>query len=860
MISPHSTGSPRRLALVAALVALAGCYEGNEAPEVADTPHPDAAPDPGDGGIGPPDADGADAATPDAGPMPCAADEDCPGYCAADRICRPAAERPVFAWPADGLVRAGAARFDLAPGYLEPWSDRAGPDCPENRPGVFDGDRLTPAPADPCRDGFDDADGDGVLDAVWLAGFGLDRPARGIDERRPPEGRVVLLTRDRTAYLLVTLDVYAVDTARLAELVDRVARRIGLPASAIAVHATGTRTGPDAVGLWGPSLSASGEAGARALRDALDGRSGLLGEMPQQSGVDAGWWAALPSRVAAAARQAAAAAGPVSVRHARAALPVEAPRFEGSIALPDADADGVANDGDDLAAWRAAPPPLAWDERLPGAVDAAARIVSLDAVDTGRPRVLLAGWSAAPAAAPRAAALLDADHPGAVRARLEAAFPEAIALWLTGAAADTFRAGAGAFVPAMHPDGGFAGPDGQPVDALDEAAPADDPPDALGALITERLLAALAEAPPAPAALSLSQRFAWVPITNPRVGVAARLGLLPHLRDWLRRRVPTDAWVDGANTPACGGLGCLRYRLDLLDLGPVALLTTPGALDRAYVDGRLDTRLPLGDGRNLDDLDLDGLPDARDDDIRFTGRAGDVEVMVTVAGPANPQRFPAIGGLGGEGLWIIGRTNGGLGSLRGPVEFVDAFEGQLEPLAALAAQDPGRPLCGSSHPCAGALTIGELVERTRAAQPALLADIPGSRELRLASAPPPGGPHPWRIEAPDGAVRAEGERLVLGPRDRAFTTDVDLVAAGVQPGDRLVLTLAEPGFAMPHVVAEVVPIELRRHPNIGDTWRAVAPAGGDLVYNTACELLYAGPCPTRRAVLDDPNVGLPRTP
>lgn len=848
------------------LALAAGCYEQNERPTLteidgaADRPdasdgfEPDAAPS-GDAG---PDVD----VDPD--PPACTDDDECaPGYCAGDGTCQPAADGIDFPVEMDDLPRAGAARFDLLPDYLEPWHDAAGPDCPENRPGVFDGDRLTPTPDDPCRDGFDDLDGDGRFDAVWMAGAGLDRPARGIDEARPPEGRVVLFTRGGAVFVWVTLDVYALDAARGAALTERVSRRLGISPERIALHATGNRTGPDAVGLWGPSLSASGEPGARRLRDDLIDQRGLFAELPQQSGVDPAWFSALPGRIAAAVRQAAGEVGQISLREARAELPLQAPRYEGAIELPDADGDGVINDGADLAAWRTALPPIARDDRLPPSGDATLRLLALDAVDGG-PRVLLASWSAAPDTLPAARALLDADYPGAVRDLLEQRFPGAVAVWLTGAAGDSFRAGGGARIPLELPDGAFAGPDGEPVDDPRVAAAADDPPAALGAMIVDRLLAALGEAPRQAADFELTQRYAWVPLTNPRMGLAARLDMLPHLRDWLRQRVPTDAWVDGQSVPGCGGLGCLRYRLDQITLGPLVLLTTPGALDRAYVDGRPEARLALGDGRNLTDLDNDGRPDDRDGELRLQVRTGGAELTIELPGPANPQRFPALSGLGRTGVWVIGRTNGGLGSLRTPEEALNPFEGQLDPLIALARRQPERTLCGSSHACAGGSTIGELVDRLWQAQPAVLADLPGSRELRLSEAVAAGGPFPWRIEDADGELRAEGDALYLGPRDRAFTEDADLVAAAVEPGDVLrVLDGVEEiegDAAQPLRIAEVVPIEIRRHPNIGDAWRAIAPGGGDLVYNTACELLYAGPCPNRRPVVDDPNSGLPRTP
>ncbi|MCB9541843.1 MAG: hypothetical protein H6703_05270 [Myxococcales bacterium] len=842
----------RRILALLATLAFAGCHEPTE-----ETTDLDLAPPIIDGGV---DAElpdrvlpAADAAV-DAAVAPplCARDEDCGerAYCGADQTCRAAATSPVFSWPEDGITRAGAAGFELTPAYLEPWSDRAGPDCPDNRPGVFDGRVDEPEPADPCQDRFTDADADGHFDAVWLGGAGLDRPAAGVEERRPPVGRVVLLTRDAVVQLIVTLDVAALDASRHDALVDRLVRRLGLSASVVAIHTTGTRTGPDAVGLSGPSLAIAAGDEARALAEA--GWLGVIGDLPYASGVDPAWWDALAPAIAAAARHAAAELRPVAVRAASAELPITRPAAAGGpLTVPDVDADGVENDADDLAAWRIEPGFIARDDHLPATGDGTLRIIALDAIDTGRPRVLIAGWSAAPAAV-GARPLLDADYPGAVRAALEAEWPGAVAVWMTGAAADTWRAGGR--VPMLDADGAFVDEDGAPVDEAIAAAPADDPADALGRLIARRLVAALAEITPLPARLDVTRRYAWVPLENPRVAAAAHLGLLPHLRERLRGRVTTAAWADPTMAPACGGLGCLRHRLDRIDLAAgVTLLTVPGALDRAYIDGRPAARLAIGDGRNLVDLDFDGHPDDADDELRFDVQSGDALVTVTLPGPANPQRFPAIDGLGRTGAWVVGRTGGGLGSLRTAVEQPAVFEGQLEPLAAL---DPTLPLC-PIYPCTSDLTAGGLVTRLRAAQAARLADLPGSRELRLVEAAPGVvDPMPWVIIDPAGDEKTSGQAMLLGPRDHAFASDGNLVADGVERGDLLSL----PALDLEIEVAEVVPVVLRRHPNSGDAWRSSAPGGGDFVYNTACELLYAGACPDRRAAADDPNLSLPRTP
>lgn len=783
----------------------------------------------------------------------CDADDVCPpAQECADGACVERPDVPALAWPRDGVVRLAAAGFDIAPEEIETWHDAAGPSCPDNRAGRFDGRVDMPPRLGACHDTYDDANGNGRFDAVWLAGDGLDRPAADIDNDNPPAGRVVLITRDDAVRLLVVLDVHAINAARASALSRALTERLGLPRESVIVQATGNRSAPDAVGLSGPGIGSLDDA----LQRQLSGASGLLGSLPTRAGVDTSWWTALIARSEAASRRAAARLGPVRVRVGTSALPVG----EVVDAVPDANEDAMINDHEDLQTWRAQPQSLVTQTRLPRQVDPTLRTLRFD--DTrGDPVAVLVSWAVAPATVQTP--ILSADFPGRLRADIEAALPGAVGVWLPGAADDTTLAGAGAFIPSVDADGRPLDLDGTPAD-FDDAAPAQDPTRDLGRLLAARALASVDAAEPVAVQFEVTSRFAWVPLTNPRFGLAARLGLMPRLGDWLTGRAATDAWASGAQAPACGGLGCLRYRLDRIALGPVTLLTTPAALDVSYSLGRAATSIDFAGERNLRDLDGDAVLDAVDLEIEVLTRSDLHEAPVTIVGPANPQRFDAVDGLGRDDVWLLGRANGGVGSLRSRESHQNVFEGQLDGLrrAIAAPLVADFDLCGAAFPCFGRIALGELVDLTWSAQPALLADLAGAHELMLAGDLPVDwaiaewSDEDWHIETAEGDVVLFGGPLQLGPDRRAFVSEHDLVRAGIGSGD--VLALGAPGAIEVRLPIDgVVPVVLRDHPNAGDAWSSVSPAAGDHVYTVACELLVDGPCPTPRAEVMQ---GLPMAP
>ncbi len=808
---------------------------------------------------------------------PCDTDQACvaPRLCTAGTCAEPPPAPPPT--PVDGVTRAGASRFDLAPPSFETWTDRASAECPENRPGQYDGPLTTRQPFERCDDTFEDANGNGVFDALWLGGGAPDRPARAVDVENPPEGQVVVLRRDDRVWVLLSLDVHAIGPAQLRQLVVGIAARTGLPERALAVHATGGRSGPDAVGLSGPTLAGPGARENPALVELVRQGGVLFERLPVRSGASPAWWQTVTERAASAVNAASRSAVPATLQFAT----VEVAAREAPPEVPTTQAA--------LRAAIEAPTLLSQDERWPLQRDREVRGLLLASAADGAILAALGAWGGLPAGTARGGAPdLSADFPGYARRLLETRFPGAVGLWLTYASSEEVSAGARAFVPETDADGLPVDAEGRPLlrgRGLETAAPAEVRPAALGRLLGGLVARALAEAPaPVPVVLEVRSRDVWLPLRNPRWALAAHLGVVAGLGAWLTGANDQPDWSGAAMAPACGGLGCLRSRLDHVGLGPMTLLTVPGGLDEAYVHGREGALMRLEDGRSANwlDLDLDGLLDADDPELRYAPRDASEQSEASLAAPVNPQRFEAIDGLATPETWLLGRTNGGSGTARPRTEFVNPFEGALPPDAVRPsgrmggaraeagdenAEDPNAApasLCDLGFDCADPWTLETLSRTVYGELPALLADLPGGHLLALAppagpadARPPPPGPGaPWRIVGPDGTVRGEGEGLRQVDADLAFALDTDFFALGVQPGD----TLERPGSPEPPIaVLEVVPVTLGAHPNVGDVWRATHPDSGDLVYNAACELLFAGGCPSPRPmpVELDPCQALP---
>jgi hypothetical protein len=796
----------------------------------------------------------------------CRSDSDCQDsdWCNGDGHCEAVRDTLFFEPIKDGMTRVGAAPFSLVPDEFESWEDNAGDECPDNRPGRFDGRLDDPKPEDPCLDIFDDANGNGKFDAIWLGGPEMDRPATHVDLENPPGGRALVFTRDEDVMIVLALDLYALDRGQIDRLSRRLRARLGLLAGHLAIHVTGVRSAPDAVGLSGPSRNIALTPGIELFHRRSRGVMGILDDIPMQSGVDPTWFEDLIHRSDTAIRQAVDGLRPVLMRQSQIELPlgpIDPETAQQAERMSDAESDSFQTSHDEIQSWRDSRHHLARETQLPGVTDPILRIVSFDALDTREPHVVVMGWGGAPNLAGSETAL-SADYVGRVRQQAEMTWPNATSVWLTSAASDTFSVGAASRIPLVNESGQPMNAEGMVVTELQDAAESSTPQLSLARFLVDQARTSLTDVMAVATRYERTSRSVWLPLANPLLMTSALLGILPVLRDWTVGGVPTAFWVGQDMAPGCGGHGCLRYRLDKITLGGgFSILTVPGALDQGFVRGRASQEINYADARNLSDLDGDGILDADDEEILVSSNIGQMAHQFVLRRPANPQRFQAISGLGDADTWIVGRVNGGLGSFRPVEDVVNVFEGQLDHAIEFAetGDNANLMLCGLGYPCLSDLTLSSLLHRLVTAQPSIFANISVSHELWCrADMPAVEGPTAWHLDAEDGTRIAEGDDLIIGPGNRVFSLGTNFgLLRGVAGAELSLPSMRD----TPWVVGGVVEIELRWHPNAGDIWDSVSLGrGGDLIYNAVCEMKNSGPCMRARRVRADPNAHLPRTP
>lgn len=142
----------------------------------------------------------------------------------------------------DGQLYAGVARVDLTPDVVETYSDLNGNN-------EFDGCMTDPTGTRAgCDEPYDDADGDGHFDGIWIAGFQSKRAAMGVHD--PITATVVVLAQDGEYVAFVGMDALGVLENRVRDLGDLL-EADGFDRSRLVFTSSHSHGAPDTVGIWG---------------------------------------------------------------------------------------------------------------------------------------------------------------------------------------------------------------------------------------------------------------------------------------------------------------------------------------------------------------------------------------------------------------------------------------------------------------------------------------------------------------------------------------------------------------------------------------------------------------------------------
>jgi hypothetical protein len=138
----------------------------------------------------------------------------------------------------EGQIHAGFAALSITPEVPDRWND------------INNDARYNPKDGDT----YEDLNGNGKFDAVWMAGFQNSRPAQGIHDEL--WARVMVIGDNTSKIAIVSLDAIGFGAD------DAIAVRKSLPANLgityTTITSTHTHEAPDLIGLWGESDFKSG--------------------------------------------------------------------------------------------------------------------------------------------------------------------------------------------------------------------------------------------------------------------------------------------------------------------------------------------------------------------------------------------------------------------------------------------------------------------------------------------------------------------------------------------------------------------------------------------------------------------------
>lgn len=155
----------------------------------------------------------------------------------------------------DGQLYAGAAIRSITPTCYESWDDLDGNgEYASSSEPFFDCgcDRL--CAEDDGYPGPDEGEEDGTFDAIYMAGFGMNRPMRGVHD--DIWARAVALQQGDLTVVLISLDLVGLFYDDVQTIRAQVADQADV--DLVVVSSTHGHEGPDSLGQWGRQIGQTG--------------------------------------------------------------------------------------------------------------------------------------------------------------------------------------------------------------------------------------------------------------------------------------------------------------------------------------------------------------------------------------------------------------------------------------------------------------------------------------------------------------------------------------------------------------------------------------------------------------------------
>ncbi len=179
----------------------------------------------------------------------------------------------------DNTLRAGASAVVITPLGFETFNDKDNDAAYNPAKDTFNDcgrDRLCPGDANYTGPDADGTEGNGVFDAIWIAGYGSGRPANGIHDDLYVRALVVSYNGDY--FISIVYDFVGILLNRTEMIRDKLAEK-GYNRDRILITAIHDHEGPDTMGMWGPNEIETGiykpymdyfvDAGVTAVEEAV---------------------------------------------------------------------------------------------------------------------------------------------------------------------------------------------------------------------------------------------------------------------------------------------------------------------------------------------------------------------------------------------------------------------------------------------------------------------------------------------------------------------------------------------------------------------------------------------------------------